>query len=139
MIKCLGQIIQEEYPQKNSMHRHWIKHWFQCFLCLLCSFFSVRRLEKNVKEVLDVFGEDGEKKTQLITGRRVQLAEDLSKAQTLARHKAHNVCEKSTIKCGKLAATIEIRSCSLNYMALFPTSYIDTSSLRLTCITWVFK
>uniref|UniRef100_I3J342 Dynamin-like GTPase OPA1, mitochondrial n=1 Tax=Oreochromis niloticus TaxID=8128 RepID=I3J342_ORENI len=40
---------------------------------------EVRRLEKNVKEVLDDFGEDMEKKTQLITGRRVQLAEDLSK------------------------------------------------------------
>uniref|UniRef100_A0A673CIT2 Dynamin-like GTPase OPA1, mitochondrial n=1 Tax=Sphaeramia orbicularis TaxID=375764 RepID=A0A673CIT2_9TELE len=40
---------------------------------------EVRRLEKNVKEVLDDFGEDTEKKTQLITGRRVQLAEDLSK------------------------------------------------------------
>lgn len=39
----------------------------------------MRRLEKNVKEVLDDFGEDMEKKTQLITGRRVQLAEDLSK------------------------------------------------------------
>ncbi len=46
----------------------------------MCVFiFSVRRLEKNVKEVLDDFGEDMEKKTQLITGRRVQLAEDLSK------------------------------------------------------------
>lgn len=44
--------------------------------------FSVRRLEKNVKEVLDDFGEDLEKKTQLITGRRVQLAEDLSKTQS---------------------------------------------------------
>uniref|UniRef100_A0A673CQ24 Dynamin-like GTPase OPA1, mitochondrial n=1 Tax=Sphaeramia orbicularis TaxID=375764 RepID=A0A673CQ24_9TELE len=39
---------------------------------------EVRRLEKNVKEVLDDFGEDTEKKTQLITGRRVQLAEDLN-------------------------------------------------------------
>uniref|UniRef100_A0A3P9NIF6 Dynamin-like GTPase OPA1, mitochondrial n=1 Tax=Poecilia reticulata TaxID=8081 RepID=A0A3P9NIF6_POERE len=43
---------------------------------------EVRRLEKNVKEVLDDFGEDSEKKTQLITGRRVQLAEDLSKIKT---------------------------------------------------------
>lgn len=41
--------------------------------------FAVRRLEKNVKEVLDDFGEDMERKTHLITGRRVQLAEDLSK------------------------------------------------------------
>lgn len=32
-----------------------------------------------MKEVLEDFGEDGEKKVQLITGRRVQLAEDLSK------------------------------------------------------------
>lgn len=46
---------------------------------MVSSFFAVRRLEKNVKEVLDDFGEDMEKKTQLITGRRVQLAEDLSK------------------------------------------------------------
>lgn len=51
-------------------------------LCEVCWLFAVRRLEKNVKEVLDDFGEDLEKKTQLITGRRVQLAEDLSKIKT---------------------------------------------------------
>ncbi|MGH0134056.1 UNVERIFIED_CONTAM: hypothetical protein FKN15_011815 [Acipenser sinensis] len=39
---------------------------------------EVRRLEKNVKEVLEDFGEDNDKKVHLITGRRVQLAEDLS-------------------------------------------------------------
>ncbi|MBN3273369.1 OPA1 protein, partial [Polyodon spathula] len=39
---------------------------------------EVRRLEKNVKEVLEDFGEDNDKKVYLITGRRVQLAEDLS-------------------------------------------------------------
>ncbi|TKS74684.1 Dynamin-like 120 kDa protein, mitochondrial [Collichthys lucidus] len=39
---------------------------------------EVRRLEKNVKEVLEDFGEDTERKIQLITGRRVQLAEDLT-------------------------------------------------------------
>nr|XP_014269218.2 dynamin-like 120 kDa protein, mitochondrial isoform X4 [Maylandia zebra] len=44
---------------------------------------EVRRLEKNVKEVLDDFGEDMEKKTQLITGRRVQLAEDLKKVREI--------------------------------------------------------
>ncbi|KAK2835430.1 hypothetical protein Q5P01_015914 [Channa striata] len=38
---------------------------------------------KNVKEVLDDFGEDMEKKTQLITGRRVQLAEDLKKVREI--------------------------------------------------------
>lgn len=40
---------------------------------------TVRRLEKNVKEVLEDFAEDGEKKVKLLTGKRVQLAEDLSK------------------------------------------------------------
>ncbi|XP_076134757.1 dynamin-like GTPase OPA1, mitochondrial isoform X8 [Alosa pseudoharengus] len=44
---------------------------------------EVRRLEKNVKEVLEDFGEDTEKKTQLITGRRVQLAEDLKKVREI--------------------------------------------------------
>ncbi|XP_076870879.1 dynamin-like GTPase OPA1, mitochondrial isoform X2 [Brachyhypopomus gauderio] len=44
---------------------------------------EVRRLEKNVKEVLEDFGEDGEKKKHLITGRRVQLAEDLKKVREI--------------------------------------------------------
>ncbi|XP_068460242.1 dynamin-like GTPase OPA1, mitochondrial isoform X4 [Clinocottus analis] len=44
---------------------------------------EVRRLEKNVKEVLDDFGEDQEKKSHLITGRRVQLAEDLKKVREI--------------------------------------------------------
>ncbi|XP_017269061.1 dynamin-like 120 kDa protein, mitochondrial isoform X4 [Kryptolebias marmoratus] len=44
---------------------------------------EVRRMEKNVKEVLDDFGEDMEKKTHLITGRRVQLAEDLKKVREI--------------------------------------------------------
>lgn len=54
-----------------------LEYWLLYHVCMFL--FSVRRLEKNVKEVLDDFGEDMEKKTQLITGRRVQLAEDLSK------------------------------------------------------------
>uniref|UniRef100_A0AAR2ISW1 Dynamin-like GTPase OPA1, mitochondrial n=1 Tax=Pygocentrus nattereri TaxID=42514 RepID=A0AAR2ISW1_PYGNA len=52
---------------------------------------EVRRLEKNVKEVLEDFGEDTEKKVQLITGRRVQLAEDLSKC-IIASHLIHPPC-----------------------------------------------
>uniref|UniRef100_H2LTT2 Dynamin-like GTPase OPA1, mitochondrial n=1 Tax=Oryzias latipes TaxID=8090 RepID=H2LTT2_ORYLA len=52
---------------------------------------EVRRLEKNVKEVLDDFGEDTEKKTQLITGRRVQLAEDLSKTHERSRSRKHSI------------------------------------------------
>uniref|UniRef100_A0A2K6FNC3 Dynamin-like GTPase OPA1, mitochondrial n=1 Tax=Propithecus coquereli TaxID=379532 RepID=A0A2K6FNC3_PROCO len=48
---------------------------------------EVRRLEKNVKEVLEDFAEDSQKKVKLLTGKRVQLAEDLSKKQILHRKK----------------------------------------------------
>ncbi|XP_032887205.1 dynamin-like 120 kDa protein, mitochondrial isoform X4 [Amblyraja radiata] len=44
---------------------------------------EVRRLEKNVKEVLEDFAEDRGKKAQLLTGRRVQLAEDLKRVREI--------------------------------------------------------
>ncbi|XP_069831161.1 LOW QUALITY PROTEIN: dynamin-like GTPase OPA1, mitochondrial [Dendropsophus ebraccatus] len=44
---------------------------------------EVRRLEKNVKEVLEDFAEDNEKKVNLLTGKRVQLAEDLKKVREI--------------------------------------------------------
>ncbi|XP_043926238.1 dynamin-like 120 kDa protein, mitochondrial isoform X2 [Protopterus annectens] len=44
---------------------------------------EVRRLEKNVKEVLEDFAESSEKKLQLLTGKRVQLAEDLKKVREI--------------------------------------------------------
>ncbi|XP_066457944.1 dynamin-like GTPase OPA1, mitochondrial isoform X5 [Eleutherodactylus coqui] len=44
---------------------------------------EVRRLEKNVKEVLEDFAEDNGKKINLLTGKRVQLAEDLKKVREI--------------------------------------------------------
>ncbi|XP_040284274.1 dynamin-like 120 kDa protein, mitochondrial isoform X2 [Bufo bufo] len=44
---------------------------------------EVRRLEKNVKEVLEDFAEDGDKKVNLLIGKRVQLAEDLKKVREI--------------------------------------------------------
>uniref|UniRef100_A0A8C5WYP8 Dynamin-like GTPase OPA1, mitochondrial n=1 Tax=Laticauda laticaudata TaxID=8630 RepID=A0A8C5WYP8_LATLA len=44
---------------------------------------EVRRLEKNVKEVLEDFAEDCGKKVTLLTGKRVQLAEDLKKVREI--------------------------------------------------------
>nr|XP_019527070.2 dynamin-like 120 kDa protein, mitochondrial isoform X1 [Aedes albopictus] len=38
---------------------------------------EARRLDKEIKEVLDEYGEDDEKKQQLLTGKRVTLAEEL--------------------------------------------------------------
>ncbi|XP_053314843.1 dynamin-like 120 kDa protein, mitochondrial isoform X2 [Spea bombifrons] len=44
---------------------------------------EVRRLEKNVKEVLEDFADDSDKKLNLLTGKRVQLAEDLKKVREI--------------------------------------------------------
>lgn len=42
---------------------------------------EARRLDKEIKEVLDEFSEDDEKKSQLLTGKRVTLAEELIKVR----------------------------------------------------------
>lgn len=46
---------------------------------------EARRLDKEIKEVLDEFSDDEEKKVQLLTGKRVLLAEELSKIFAFGR------------------------------------------------------
>ena len=48
--------------------------------CLIAvCLFAARRLEKEVKEVVDEIGHTQEEKERLIRGRQVELAEELSK------------------------------------------------------------
>ncbi len=42
-------------------------------------YFLARRLERNIKDVLEEFSDDKDRLKKLLTGRRVQLAEELSK------------------------------------------------------------
>lgn len=45
---------------------------------------EAKRLDKEIKSVLDELSDDDEKKVQLLTGKRVALAEELSKCFILS-------------------------------------------------------
>ncbi|PNJ69475.1 OPA1 isoform 18, partial [Pongo abelii] len=82
-------------------------------------------LEKNVKEVLEDFAEDGEKKIKLLTGKRVQLAEDLTRTQhyTPGHHMAPHPALPLLLPC--LGSDIRAR------LLFFMESFLLSSALTL--------
>ena len=56
---------------------------------MLVYFIPARRLENEVKEILDDIGQDQDKKKELIKGRQVDLAEELSKQSTIMNFTSH--------------------------------------------------
>ncbi|KAI5619412.1 dynamin-like 120 kDa protein, mitochondrial precursor [Silurus asotus] len=96
---------------------------------------EVRRLEKNVKEVLEDFGEDSEKKLQLITGRRVQLAEDLKPRALESPAMCRNTPFYSPRLCRSSRETPPSQSASARFMEQTPrgrASGVDPGSQRDT-------
>lgn len=56
------------------------KFYIKFKLCLHCIYILARRLENEVKDILDEISADQDLKKDLIRGRQVDLAEELSKS-----------------------------------------------------------
>jgi optic atrophy protein 1 len=78
MIEITSNAIRQQISNIESTSRF-------CSLQLhsLFALLSARRLEREVKDILDDFSADDTLKSNLLKGKRVDLAEDLSKCSSL--------------------------------------------------------
>jgi optic atrophy protein 1 len=70
------QVVNREGKPTRKYKLRFYSKVLQVFI--YCFLILARRLEKEIKQVLEDYSQDKEKKLQLLTGKRVQLAEDLS-------------------------------------------------------------
>lgn len=75
---------------------------------------EARRLDKEIKAVLDEFSDDEEKKGYLLTGKRVLLAEELSECFCLIEFGANLIAFNSTVKVRQIQEKLEEFINSLN-------------------------
>ena len=74
MIEITSNAIRQ---QISNIESSFFAHFFCMSICLFC---LARRLEREVKEILDDFSGDETLKASLLKGKRVDLAEELSKS-----------------------------------------------------------
>lgn len=67
-------------PSIQPLHIGTVKHYngLKIGFCIVFFWSVARRFEKEIKEVLETYSQEKDKMEALLTGRRVQLAEELS-------------------------------------------------------------